>query len=324
MTEFRPRNPFHAHRLPLLAQLHRWGFRKGRPQTPAIIRGPARLAFYAGKYLMPWAPRGTVAVDFEQAQRTALFDARNRMFSVFYFDEYKVGIEPTVSSIIDLLVPDDGVLIDVGANWGYHSITLASRPGFHGRIHSFEPLPSTFRDLASLVDQLEIGAIVTCHNLAAGESTSTGSMRVGSNSGTAHIAKRGGGTQVQIAALDDLDLPVPTLIKVDTEGHEEPVFRGAKRLLQSHRPMLVFEHRLPILKTEDAQLGALEYLESLGYQLFLPQFSPASENNGTSTLELRAFASRNRGLHRGYTDLFACHRDEADRLQDSHGVIAVV
>ena len=128
----------------------------------------------------------------------------------------------------------------------------------------------------------------------------------------------------ELAALDELDLPAPTLIKADTEGHEEQVFRGAQRLLQSHRPMLVFEHRLPILKTEDAQLGALEFLESIDYQLYLPKFLAAESNRRKASLELRAFSARDRTKHGDYTDLFACHRDETGRLSDPGGIIQVV
>ncbi len=322
MVPYEPRNPFHAARLPWLARLHRWGFRHGRHGTPALIRGLARLGFYAGKYLAFWKPIGIVQVDCNDGPREASYDARNRMFSVFYFDSYKTGIEPTVSTIIDLLVPDDGVLFDIGSNWGYHTITLATRPGFTGHIHAFEPLPSTFRDVQSMVEQLRLGETVTCHNLAAGKASGSGTMRVGSNSGTAHLTDSGGRT-VRIAAIDELDLPPPTLMKVDTEGHEEQVFRGAERTLRAHRPLIVFEHRLLMMESQQQLIGPLTYLESLGYRLFLPQFHTSTDESSQSILQLTACTSEDRSEHPGFPDLLACHANELHRLNDARGIIRI-
>jgi len=323
MAPYAPRNPFHAVRLPWLAHLHRWGFRQGRPGTPSPLRGLARLVFYAGKYLALWKPRGVVQEAFDDGSRTASFDARNRMFSVFYFDSYRSGVEPTVRAIIDLLAPDDGVLFDIGSNWGFHTITLASRPGFSGHIHAFEPLPATFRDVQSMVQQLRLDDTVTCHNLAVGEASATGVMRVGSNSGTAHLTSGTGGKTVQIAALDDLDLPPPTLMKVDTEGHEEQVFRGAERTLRAHRPIIVFEHRLLMLESQQQQIGPLTYLESLGYRLFLPRFHASTDASAQSALQLTPCTAENRAEHHGFPDLLACHANELHRLNDARGVIQI-
>jgi len=53
----------------------------------------------------------------------------------------------------------------------------------------------------------------------------------------------------------------PELIKIDVEGHESAVIRGARRTLSEDRPILIFESfaRDPVLFT---------ILDTLGYQLF--------------------------------------------------------
>ncbi len=51
---------------------------------------------------------------------------------------------------------------------------------------------------------------------------------------------------VRLEALDDALPPgyMPALIKIDVEGGEEAVLRGALRTLREHRPIVVFEHGL--------------------------------------------------------------------------------
>ena len=51
---------------------------------------------------------------------------------------------------------------------------------------------------------------------------------------------------VRLEALDD-SLPLgyaPALIKIDVEGGEEAVLRGAQRTLREQKPLVIFEHGL--------------------------------------------------------------------------------
>ena len=51
--------------------------------------------------------------------------------------------------------------------------------------------------------------------------------------------------EVPVVALDDLrpllDLPPPDFVKVDVEGFEDEVLRGARRTVEAHRPTLMVE-----------------------------------------------------------------------------------
>ena len=329
------RNPFQHQPLPWLATLHRHAFRSGKREVWEPVKFASRVGFYIGHSIWPWPVMGTAEVDVGESTRSFRFDARNRMFSAVYFDQFSAGYEPPVMALIDALMPDDGVFFDIGSNWGYYSVYLAARPGFRGRIHAFEPWPQTFHDLTSTVAQLNFAESITCHNIALGAAEQTGNMRCGSHSGNAHICHGNGGVKLPIRPLDELDVPTPHILKVDTEGHEEAVFRGARRTLTKSRPMIVFEHRYELDLAEQRMRGSLEYLESLDYRLFLPRFNGRShhvdprDGNGADAksflddgVRLRDCNSKTRGESREIPDLFACPVDKFEELRGRNWIDA--
>lgn len=74
---------------------------------------------------------------------------------------------------------------------------------------------------------------------------------------------------VQVRLLDD-DLPEdfhPALIKVDVEGAEVKVFRGALSTLRRFRPVVLFEHgRAELYETTSDELW--DMLSDCGYRIF--------------------------------------------------------
>ena len=327
------RNPFHHQRLPWLANLHRNAFRSGKRDVSEPVKFASRVAFYMGRTVWPWPVLGTAEVEVGDQTRTFQFDSRNRMFSAVYFDQFAAGYEPPVMALIDALTPDDGVFFDIGSNWGYYSTFLACRPGFHGEIHAFEPWPRTYQDLASVVEQLGFQQVITCHNIALGEAEQTGSMHCGSHSGCARLSDSKDGIQVQVNPLDDMDLPTPHIMKVDTEGHEEAVFHGARRTLTEARPMIIFEHRYELLLHEKEMRSSLKLLESLNYRLFLPKYDGRSchpdprdatqlnsREQAATGLKLQECTSRTRCQSPQIPDLFACPAEKYDQLVERNWI----
>jgi FkbM family methyltransferase len=160
------------------------------------------------------------------------------------------------------------LLVDVGANIGSTSLQLrAGDP--KARILAFEPskrfLPFLRKNLASAGhDDIEVltcvlgesDAIVTLHN-----NSSTAS--VVSDSYDGHIPL--GSQRVQMTSLDSVlaDRGPVGLIKVDTDGFDFHVLRGATRTIERHKPVLFFE-LVPSL-TPDA-VPSIRWLQSLGYR----------------------------------------------------------
>ncbi len=71
-------------------------------------------------------------------------------------------------------------------------------------------------------------------------------------------------------------IPLPDVLKIDVEGAELGVFRGARQLLQSKRPILIFELTRPNWDEESRLLG------DLGYTLFDRDLPPGERKPLTS------------------------------------------
>lgn len=254
----------------LINRLYRAAFRSGHGRRRGGVRQAlARPLFYLCE-ARRW-PRGAkLEVDLEVRGRpvTLRLNAFNRQFNPLYFSAYAAGYEVTVARSLEALLPDDGVMLDIGSNWGYFPLLLASRDSFRGKIIAFEPVPSTFQDLVEVVNQAGIGEWVEVRQAAVGKVDGEVRMSVPRHSGLARIDSSGKGLPVPLVRLDSLPFDRIDVIKVDVEGHELGVFQGAEEILRKLGPALVFESGVG--ERAKAQ-PPLEYLESIGYRLHRPE-----------------------------------------------------
>ena len=138
------------------------------------------------------------------------------------------------------------VIVDVGANCGRYS-ALARKLAPTATIHAFEPHPTSFDKLSQVARDLGICA----HPLALGDSTSEIDFYdYADNQGSEHASvyreviesihrRPATTTRVRCETLDnivrDLGLARINLLKIDTEGHELAVLKGARGLLEEDR-----------------------------------------------------------------------------------------
>lgn len=136
-------------------------------------------------------------------------------------------------------------VLDVGANIGSYTRGFSRAVGPDGRVIALEPVPITFQLLCRHVNDLQDN--VTLLNVAASDRSGIAEMnmpRLGSglaNLYQSSIAKNGS-IKVLTIPLDALSVAEPIrLIKVDVEGHELNVLRGAIQLIRRDRPILILE-----------------------------------------------------------------------------------
>jgi hypothetical protein len=72
----------------------------------------------------------------------------------------------------------------------------------------------------------------------------------------------GAGAAVPMVSLDSLKLERLDLVKLDVEGMELDVLRGARATMEKHRPVMCIE----VLKSDPAAIEA--FLKELGYRVF--------------------------------------------------------
>lgn len=168
--------------------------------------------------------------------------------------------------------------VDVGANIGNHTLFFAKVCGL--TVYAFEPYPKTFQILERNVELNGLGDRVVCSNTGLGSVTGQATIQVmdAKNLGKTMLHRDAEGGHVsQIQRLDDIDLPEPlALLKIDVEGMELEVLRGAEETIRRDKPLLYIEAQTPafLASVEMLLLGAgyivLDRFNSTPTYLFVP------------------------------------------------------
>lgn len=190
-----------------------------------------------------------------------------------------------VTQLINRFTVQGHTCIDVGANAGYHTLAMAGAVGASGHVFAFEPNYVTYpKLLENLSLNPQIASRVTC--IQAGLSDKVGELRVyqsGEEPGNAYVSDKYDESLWNMGTPDDytvckvhrLDsyiqplLPPGALvgvIKIDVEGMELEVLRGAHGILTTHLPTVLFETSL-VHFSHDKIKESEVYLRSLGYEL---------------------------------------------------------
>lgn len=189
------------------------------------------------------------------------------------------GFEPAeVSCAIELAVPGT-TAFDIGANVGIYSVAIGRAVGRDGRVVAVEPDKA---NLSRLRDNLALNSITNVHvvEAVAGDGDEVVELHIANDPAynsiigiePGHVAV--GTTAVQSVLLDrvweDLGRPAVSLVKIDVEGSEPAVLRGARAMLMATHPALIVEAR------DASRLALIRYeLEPLGYRrLARPGFLP--------------------------------------------------
>lgn len=163
------------------------------------------------------------------------------------------------------------VFVDVGACLGLYTVAAARRCGPQGRVIAFEPEPSLY---ALLVENLSVNGVervVDALAFAVGDRDGNVAFRAGrgAESQVVHVAEATD-RAVPCVTLDSvLGATVVDVLKIDVEGYEDFVLRGAQTLLSdsSRAPSVVFIEAHPRAWPAFGVSGQsmLARLERLGY-----------------------------------------------------------
>lgn len=183
-------------------------------------------------------------------------------------------MEPELTGAILHLVKPGDHTVDIGMHLGYFTTLLATLVGSEGRVHSFEPTPST-RELA-LHNTSRFARITVHPNAVWSHCTEMkfhdyGLKHMAFNSVTTarldHEVATVQEHQVEAVSLDSFREGLShkiDFIKIDAETAEEQILQGAERLLANDRPVLSLE-----IGDEAGEAGRsrklIELLESMDY-----------------------------------------------------------
>jgi FkbM family methyltransferase len=136
------------------------------------------------------------------------------------------------------LTPSRTLALDIGANVGLWSRDLTEA---FAQVISFEPV-SDFRDC--LVKNVPASNLEVRGCALGEEDTSINMIITVENTGHSHVdtSTMGQGT-TPMYRLDSLALPRIDYIKIDCEGYENTILRGARQTIMRDRPVMVVEHK---------------------------------------------------------------------------------
>lgn len=172
--------------------------------------------------------------------------------------------EPEKTATIERAVQADDIIFDIGAHVGYFAVLMAGLAGPGGKVFAFEPRPLNQRYLERHIRVNGCDNIEVLH-LCVGAHCGPALLETRTGTGTGYVSATGG-TAVEMVSIDEMvesaRLPPPTFMKIDVEGGEMGVLRGARRTIERVRPRMVLATH-----TDELDRECHEFLGELGYTL---------------------------------------------------------
>lgn len=220
------------------------------------------------------AARGTPLRLLAVGPTELLLDIRDDTGRLQYF--FGEPYEPDVVRLLATHLREGDVFLDVGANLGFFTLLAARLVGQSGRVEAFEPHPDAQAALTHLAERNGVSGRITLHRAAVGETAASRvplyltDASVLSALSPQHAPGRPSeefrsAIDVPMTTLDEWARASPSLVprvrlaKIDVEGSEHGVIRGALGLLAQCRHVII------VCETK-ADSPADTLLRELGFQ----------------------------------------------------------
>jgi FkbM family methyltransferase len=217
------------------------------------------LRWYAARY-----PDGSVVTIRTGLAGGYRWRRYRRYVNGYWIGQYELDIQHALQRE---LRPGD-TFFDVGANAGFFTLVAARLVGPGGRCVAFDPAPE---NVASIREQIELNGLGHCTAMeqAVGAAAGRATFSFGTpGDSTGHLGETLSGeasTTVEVTTLDEAARRHgrPAFVKVDVEGAEVEVLRGAVDVLNTARPRWLIE-----LHGDGQAAEVRTVMDRAGYALF--------------------------------------------------------
>lgn len=221
-----------------------------------------------------------------------LFNSKDQYIgrALEYYGEYS---QHEADLLVQFISPG-AVVIDAGANLGGLTLFFARAVGGSGRVYAFEPQRVIFQTLCA---NMALNSLVNVYAVQAALGDRQGSINIDTpdytrenNFGGMALGEWHAGEAVPLMRIDELALARCDLIKIDVEGMEEAVLRGAQATIARHRPLLYVEN-----DRAEKVASLINCIAAMSYRMywhFPPYFNPDNFHGRADNL-FDTLASRN-------------------------------
>ena len=226
-----------------------------------MFRSYARMSYQPGAYVERLT---TKFGDLFEADLSSLLEWQLWAFGCY---------EEHFADLFRCLVSPEDCCVDVGANIGVHTVRLAKLVGSRGQVIALEPDEEAARRAHRniMLNQLSNAHVI---NAAAGEEAGGEAQLYrpdarDTNRARASLMRHsyltGSVTTVPVVTIDEVCPGPVALIKIDVEGYEAAVVRGATAKIDRYSPAVIFEYAPELL--HDASQSPFGWLADRGYEL---------------------------------------------------------
>ena len=178
------------------------------------------------------------------------------------------------TDFLKLIIQKNEIIIDIGANIGYYAL-LESQLASNGKVFAMEPVPESF----SLLDKnikLNECKNIDAYKMAISDISGKSKMYVYDKRNRCSFIKDPSGNiinevEVPIMTLDQfVESHVnqyPTLIRMDLEGYEFQVIKGAHNILNNNRPLKLVIELHPQLMSIERMMYILDTLKQANFKI---------------------------------------------------------
>lgn len=203
---------------------------------------------------------------------------------------YLLGaFEPRLVRAYRALIRPGACILDIGANIGAHTLQFAQLVGDRGRVVAYEPTASAFDKLranlrlnpalAGRVTALQVMLVARADQTLATDVVSSWPLDARPKDGRHSFGAVRDTTGAVALTLDEslrrTSVSTVDFVKIDVDGNELDVLRGADSLMREHRPTLFLELAPYEYRNPDDFEVLLEMLWRLGYEFRTPGQSAA-------------------------------------------------
>jgi FkbM family methyltransferase len=213
--------------------------------------------------------RSTTTLEIVGGVRVVVPDSLN-LITTYVLREQGDWFEDEIKFLRKLLQSGQRV-VDIGANYGVYTLTMAKLVGNDGRVWAFEPASSTAKHLGESIAANEFGHVVL-EQVALSNQKGTAQLSLNDNAELNTLVRGGdSASATETVPLVTLDERMEfhgwdgiEFLKLDAEGEESNILRGGTGFFATQSPLVQYEVR----EGADLHLELVQAFDALGYSSY--------------------------------------------------------